>query len=329
MGHMRRRDFITLLGGAAVCPHTARAQPTPKRIGVLSPLIASELQSQTRLAVFQTTLQQLGWIADRNITFEFRYAEGKFDRLAVLADELVRMNVDIILTEGTEAIVAARQATSTIPIVMAGVGDPVAAGVVASLARPGGNVTGLSLLATELSKKRLALLKEALPGLKRLAMIWNPDNASVVLKAKEIEAAAPALGLKIQSLQIRNAEDIEKLLEPIASANVEAVITADDALQILHRARIIALATQEGVPVAAEFDQLARAGALFSYGPSIVDLWRRAAGHVDKILKGAKPADIPVEQPTRFELVINLKTAKTLGITVPATLLAQADEVIE
>jgi putative ABC transport system substrate-binding protein len=296
---------------------------------VLWPGIASDLQAQDRLAVFQTTLQQLGWIAGRNIVFEFRYAEGKYDRLAALADELVRMNVDIILATGTEAIAAARQATSTIPIVMVGVGDPVGAGFVVSLARPGGNLTGLSFLATELSAKRLALLKEALPGIKRIAMIWNPDNASVVLKVKEIEAAAPALGLTIQSLQIRNAEDIEKLLEPIASANVDAVITAEDALQVLHRARIIALTRQAGVPVAAEFDELARAGALISYGPSGVDFWRRAAGLVDKIFKDVKPADIPVEQPTRFELVINLKTAKMLGITVPATLIARADEVIE
>jgi putative ABC transport system substrate-binding protein len=327
---MRRREFIALIGIAAVCPLTVRAQQrTPKRIGVLSLGTASDLPTQDRFAVLQTALRQLGWIAGRDVTFEFRYAEGKFDRLAVLADELVRMNVDIILAMGTEAIAAARQATSTIPIVMVGVGDPVAAGFVASLARPGANLTGLSLLATELSAKRLALLKEALPGLRRIAMIWNPDNASVVLKAKEIEAAAPVLGLSIQSLQIRNAEDIEKLLEPIVSANVDAVITTDDALQVLHRARIIAFARQAGVPVAAEFDELARAGALISYGPSGVDFWRRAAGQVDKILKGVKPADIPVEQPTRFELRINLKTAKALGITLPATLLAQADEVIE
>ena len=200
---MKRREFIILLGSAAVCPLTVRAQQTPKRIGVLSPGTASDLPTQDRFAVFQTALRQLGWIAGHDVTFEFRYAEGKFDRLVVLADELVRMNVDIILAMGTEAIAAARQATSTIPIVMAGVGDPVAAGFVASLARPGANLTGLSLLATELSAKRLALLKEALPGLRRIAMIWNPDNASVVLKAKEIEAAAPVLGLSIQSLSCR------------------------------------------------------------------------------------------------------------------------------
>jgi putative ABC transport system substrate-binding protein len=329
---MRRREFITLLGGAAVAwPLAARAQQSDRvrRIGMLLSYVASDAENQARVAAFQTTLHQLGWTEGRNVTFEFRYAEGKLDRLAVLATELVRMNVDVILTAGTEPIDAARKATSIIPIVMATVGDPVAAGFVASLARPGGNVTGLSLFATELSAKRLELLKETLPGLKRLAMILNPDNASVVLKSKEIEAAARVLGVQIQSLQIRNAEDIEKMLEPAMLANVDAVITTDDALQLINRSRIITLAKQGGIPVAAELGELARTGALISYGPSVVDLWRRAAGQVDKILKGVKPADIPVEQPTRFELIINLKTAEALGLTVPPTLLTRADEVIE
>ena len=326
---MRRREFITLLGGTVLArPLAARAQQRPS-IGVLLAYIAADPQSQARVTAFKTTLQQLGWTEGRNVTFEFRYAEGKLDRLAVLATELVRMNVDVILTAGTEPIDAARKATTTIPIVMATVGDPVSAGFVASLARPGGNVTGFSLFATELSAKRLALLKETLPGLKRLAMIWNPDNASVVLKSKEIEAAARVLGVQIQSLQIRNAEDIEKILEPAGLANVDAVITTEDALQVIYRARIIALARQVGIPVAAEFGELARAGALISYGPSVVDLWRRAAGHVDKILRGVKPVDIPVEQPTKFELVINLKIAKALGLTVPPQIVARADEVIE
>ncbi|MGB8071498.1 MAG: ABC transporter substrate-binding protein [Pseudolabrys sp.] len=266
---------------------------------------------------------------ERRLEERLPLAEGKLDRLAVLATELVRMNVDVILTAGTESIDAARKATSTIPIVMATVGDPVAAGFVASLAQPGGNVTGLSLLATELSAKRLALLKETLPGIKKLAMIWNPNNASVVLKSKEIEAAARVLGIQMQSLQIRNAEDVEKILQPAALANVDAVITTEDALQLIYRDRIIALARQVGIPVAAEFDEFARAGALTSYGPSVIDLWLRAAGYVDKILKGFKPADIPVEQPTRFELVINLKTAKALGLTVPPSRLTRAHEVIE
>ncbi|MGA9818804.1 MAG: ABC transporter substrate-binding protein [Pseudolabrys sp.] len=255
---------------------------------------------------------------ERRLEERLPLAEGKLDRLAVLATELVRMNVDVILTAGTESIDAARKATSTIPIVMATVGDPVAAGFVASLAQPGGNVTGLSLLATELSAKRLALLKETLPGIKKLAMIWNPNNASVVLKSKEIEAAARVLGIQMQSLQIRNAEDVEKILQPAALANVDAVITTEDALQLIYRDRIIALARQVGIPVAAEFDEFARAGALTSYGPSVIDLWRRAAGYVDK-----------VEQPTRFELVINLKTAKALGLTVPPSRLTRAHEVIE
>ena len=329
---IRRREFITLLGGAAAAaPLIARAQQADRvrRIGMLLPYIASDPQNQARVATFQTALQQLGWTEGRNVTFEFRYAEGKLDRLAVLATELVRMNVDVILTAGTEPIDAARKATSIIPIVMATVGDPVAAGFVESLARPGGNVTGLSLFATELSAKRLELLKETLPGLKRLAIILNPDNASVVLKSKEIEAAAGVLGIQIQSLRIRNAEDFEKILEPAVLANVDAVITTEDALQVINRARIIALAMQGGIPVAAEFGELARAGALISYGPSVVDLWRRAAGHVDKILKGVKPADIPVEQPTRFEFIINLKTASALGLTIPPSVLARADEVIE
>jgi putative ABC transport system substrate-binding protein len=265
----------------------------------------------------------------RECCVEFRYAEGRLDRLPALAADLVRINVDVILTAGTESTDAARKVTTIIPIVMAAIGDPIAAGFVASLARPGGNVTGASLLATELSAKRLELLKETLPVLTRLAVLWGPNNASTVQKFKQIEAAAAVLGVQLQSLQLRTPSDIEKSFEVAAQFGAEAVMTTEDAIQITYRARVVDLATQQRIPVASEFGEFAHAGALMSFGPNILDSFRHAAGYVDKVLKGAKPVELPVEQPTRFELVINLRTAKALGLTVPPSLLARANEVIE
>ena len=329
---MRRREFITLIGGAVVSwPLVSRAEQPERvrRIGVLLSYSEHDPQAEARVAAFRDSLQGLGWTNGRNAEFEFRYAEGKLDRLQTLADQLVRMNVDVILTAGTESIQAGQRATARIPIVMATVGDPTGAGIVTNLARPGGNVTGFSLLATELSAKRLELLKETIPALNRLAVLWNPDNASVTLKFKEIEAAARTAGIQTQALQLRRVDEIEMLFEFAKLQSAQAIITTEDALQVIHRGRIIDLAKRQGIPVAAEFGEFAHAGALMSYGPDILDMFRRAAGYVDKILRGNSPADLPVQQPTKFELVINLKAARALGLTIPPSVLARADEVIE
>ena len=329
---MRRREFITLFGGVAVVwPAVASAQQPGRlrRIGVLLPYIQSDSQAQARVTAFQTALRQRGWRVGQNVAFLLRYAEGRPDRLPALAADLVQENVDVILTAGTKPTDAARKATNTIPIVMAAVGDPIAAGFIVSLARPGGNVTGASLLATELSAKRLELLKEALPGLSRLAVLWSAANASVVQKFKQIKAAAPLLGVQLHSLELGVPSDLEKSFESAAQFGAEAVMTTEDAIQITYRARLIDLAKRQQIPVASEFGEFARAGALMSYGPSILNSFRHAAEYINKILNGAKPADLPVEQPTRFVLIINLKPAKALGLTVPPILLARADEVIE
>jgi putative tryptophan/tyrosine transport system substrate-binding protein len=328
---MQRREFITLLSGAATWPLAATAQQPERmrRIGVLLPYIERDSQAQARVTALQAALRERGWAYGRNVAFEFRYAEGQVDRLPALAADLVHTNVDVILTAGTESTDAARKATTNIPIVMAAVGDPIAAGFIASLAQPGGNVTGASLLATELTAKRLELLKEILPALTRLAVLWSANNASVIQKFKQIEAAAPVLGVQLRTLELRTPSDIEKSFESAAQFGAEAVMTTEDAIQITYRARLVDLAKRQRIPVASEFGEFAHAGALMSYGPSILDSFRHAAGYIDKILNGAKPADLPVEQPTRFELVLNLKTAKALGITVPPSLLSRADEVIE
>jgi len=329
---MRRRDFITVLGGAvASAPLVAHAQLPAhmRRIGVLLPYIENESQAQARVAVFRESLQKLGWVNQETVVFEFRYAEGRVDRLPALAADLIRKNVDVVVAAGTEPTDAARKATTIIPIVMVAIGDPIAAGFIASLARPGGNITGTSLLATELSAKRLALLKETLPALSRLAVLWSPNNASTGQKIKQIEAAAATLGVQIQSLELRAPSDIEKSFESAAQFGAEAIMTTEDAIQITYRARVIDLATWQRIPVASEFGEFAHAGALMSYGPNILDSFRHAAGYVDKVLRGAKPDDLPVEQPTLFELIINLKTAKALGITMPPSFLSRADDVIE
>jgi putative ABC transport system substrate-binding protein len=328
---MRRRDFINLIGGAAAWPLAARAQQPERmrRIGVLQGLAPNDPEYKRRVGGLTQGLQELGWIEGRNIAFEFRYPEGRLDRIPAYAAELVRANVDVIVTQGTEAAQAARNATGTIPIVMAQIGDAVGAGLVASLARPGGNVTGLTLVATEQSTKRLGLIKEFLPGVARVAVIWSANNASHSLQWKEMEPAAPVLRLQLLSLPVRDAADIEASFPAAAQARAEAIITMDDSLILFHRPRIVELAMRQKIPVMGEFRAFAQAGALLSYAPSPAAMWRRAASHIDKIFKGAKPADLPVEQPTRFELVVNLKAAKSLGLTIPESFLLRADEVIE
>src|SRR3954468_3221798 len=325
---MERRQFISIVAAAVTWPLTVQAQQL-RRVGVLLPYMERESQAKARVAAFQASLAERGWVGDHNVQFDYRYAEGRLDQLPALAADLANARIDVIVTVGSEATDAARKATVTTPIVMATVGDPVAAGYIASLARPGGNITGASLFATELTAKRVELLKEALPSLSRLAVMWGPNNASVVQKFKQVQAAATVLQIPIKSLEVRAAEDIERSFDLAAQFGAEALMTTEDAIQITNRARIVEFAKRQQIPVASEFGDFAHAGALMTYGPNILDSFRSAAGYVDKVLNGVKPEDLPVAQPTKFELILNLKTARALGLTIPPTLLARADEVIE
>jgi putative ABC transport system substrate-binding protein len=327
---MQRRAFIAFLGGASMAwPLAANAQPPDRvrRIGLLQGLAASDQDWQRRLSAFRQGLAQLGWVEGRNIILDLRYADGNPERLPALAADLVAAQVELIVTNAAQPIDAARKATGTIPIVMASVGDALGAGYVASLARPGGNLTGLTLMATEQSAKRLELMKDIAPGLRRIAVIWNENASGHRLQMKEMEPASRVLGLDLKSIPIQNAGDIDAALR--SAVPTQAVVTMDDPVIQSNRGRIVDWGMQERIPVMGEFRPMAAAGALMSYGPNQGDLWRRSAAYVDKILKGARPADLPVEQPTKFELVINLKSAKTLGIAVPPTVIARADEVIE
>jgi putative ABC transport system substrate-binding protein len=326
---MRRRGFITLLGAAAAAwPLAARAQqsakvPTIGFLGAATPSATSQW-----LAAFVQRLRERDWIEGRNIAIEYRWAEGREERHAEFAAEFVRLKVDVIITHSTAPVVAAKQATSVIPIVFANAGDPVGNALVASLARPGGNVTGLSIQGTDTVGKRLELLREAIPGLRRLAVMANVGNSAVMLEMREVQAAARKLDLEVVTSEIRRAEDIEPAFQALAG-RTDAVYVGADPLAIVNRVRINTLALGARLPTMSSVRAYVEAGALMSYGANFPDLWRRAGDYVDRILRGAKPSDLPVEQPTKFDLVINLKTAKALGIEVPPTLLARADEVIE
>ena len=323
--------MVAVAGGLLAAPPAAEAQQPNRgrQLGLLLPYIESDAQAQARVTAFRAALHERGWTDGRNVQFEFRYTEGQSERLPSLAADLVQRHVDVIVTAGTEATDAARRATKSIPIVMAAVGDPIAAGFIASLARPGGNVTGASLLATELTAKRLELLKEVLPALSRLAVLWSAANASVIQKLKQIQAAAPQFGVQLHPVELHAPGDLEKGFDSAVRFGAQAVMTTEDAIQITYRARVVELGRRHRLPVASEFGEFAQAGSLMSFGPSILDQFRSAAGYVDKLFKGAKPEDLPVEQATRFELMINLKTAKALGLTIPPSLLARADQVIE
>jgi putative ABC transport system substrate-binding protein len=325
---LKRRAFFTLLGGAAAWPLTARAQQAAKlpTIGFLGPTTASA-QSQW-VAAFLHRLRELGWIEGRTVAIAYRWAEGRAERFTEIAAEFVRLKVDVIVTYGTPQVIAAKQATSVIPIVFALVGDPVGAGLIASLAQPGGNVTGLSLQITDSATKRIELLRELLPGLRRLAVMLHVGNPAGALEMGEVQAAARKLGVEVITLEIRRVEDIAPAIEA-GKAGADALYVVGDPLLNANRVRINILAAGVRLPTIYSQRELVEAGGLISFGPSFQDLFRRAAGYVDKILRGAKPADLPVEQPTKFDLVINLITARALGLTVPPTLLTRADEVIE
>jgi len=325
---MKRREFITLLGGAAAWPlpaHTQQAGKLPT-IGFLGAATASVAGQW--FAAFVQRLHELGWMEGRNIAIEVRWAEGRSERYAEIAAGFVRLNVDVIVTIGTPASLAAKQATSVVPIVFVAASDPVGTGLVASLARPGGNVTGLSNQQADLAGKRVELLREVVPGLRQLAIMANVDNSASVLEMREVQTAARTIGLEVAILEVRQAEDIANGFELLKS-RADALYVVSDPLLGSNRVRINTLALGMRLPTLHAFREYVEAGGLMSYGPNFPHLFRRAGDHVDKILRGAKPADIPVEQPTKFDLIINLTTAKALGLDVPPTLLARADEVIE
>jgi putative tryptophan/tyrosine transport system substrate-binding protein len=330
---MNRRIFIgTLTGGLLAAPLAAEAQQVGKlhRLGYLaSNLAASSLLHEA----FRQGLRDLGYVEGRTVVIEYRDAEGKLERLPALAAELVTLRVDVIVTGGgTSAALAAKQATKALPVVFPAAADPVTDGLVASLAWPGGNVTGLSLLIPDLVGKRLEQFKHAVPGISRVAVLWQPRGLGQRTEMDELkgaEAAARALGMRLQFVEARGAGDFERAFSDMVRARAGALAVLPSPTFLYERKRLVDLAVQNRLPTVFAFREYVDAGGLMSYGPDIADMYRRAATYVDKILKGAKPGDLPIEQPTKFELVINLKTAKALGLTIPPLRLQRADEVIE
>jgi putative ABC transport system substrate-binding protein len=325
------RYIVTLILSLLTVPLTSQAQPAAKvpRLGLLIPSAVSAVAS--RLEAFRHGLRDLGYIEGQNITLEYRFADGQADRLPALGAELVQLQVDVLVVDGTTALRAAQHATTTLPIIMAVSGDPVGAGLVASLARPGGNITGLSSRAPEVSGKRLELLKEAVPTFSRVAALWHRD-APAGPYVTETQAAAQALGLQLHAFEVGDPDALEQAFAAMTSVHAEALVVLPSAQFSSHQPvaeRVAELAMTHRLPTMFGNREAVEAGGLMSYGPNYADFYRRAATYVDKILKGATPADLPVEQPMKFELVINLKTAQTLGLTIPPILLFQADEVIK
>ena len=329
---MRRREFIAGLGGAAsagLWPLGARAQQAGKvwRVGMLD--TTSAVLNVKNIDAFRASMRALGYVEGQNLVIDYRSPDGRLERLPELVAELIRLKCDVMVTRGTPPTLTAKNATSAIPIVMTAVGEPVETGLVQSLARPGGNVTGLSSFVTQLAQKRVELLKELAPRISRVGYLGNMSNASASPQWDEIKLAAQALGLEALMFDVRKPEDIAPSFDAAVAKTIDAFTVGNDSVMLASRARVTALAAQHRLPIVYASREYVDAGGLISYAAHYPDLYRRAAGYVDKIFKGAKPADLPVEQPTRLEIVINLKTAKTLGLTVPPTLLARADEVIE
>jgi putative ABC transport system substrate-binding protein len=324
---MRRRAFISLLGGAATWPLAARAQQ-PGKLPIIGFLGANPSIESQRVAAFVQRLRELGWIEGRTVSIEYRWAEGRSERYAENAAELVRLKVDVIVASTTPPSLAAKQATAVIPIVFAAATDPIGTGLVASLARPGGNVTGLATQMSDTIGKKLEFLREVVPDLRRLAIMANAGNPGSMLDMSEAEATARRLGLEVTTSEIRRAEDIAPAFEAFRN-RADALYLCPDPLMNTNRTRINILAVGARFPTMHGHREYVEAGGLMSYGPNLTSQFLRAADFVDKILRGAKPADIPVEQPTKFDLVMNLTTAKALGLDIPPTLLARAHEVIE
>jgi putative ABC transport system substrate-binding protein len=326
MSGMKRREFISLLGGAAAWPLAARAQDRKQvyRIGLLvtgGPSAFLDAQA--------TALREIGYVEGRNVTIERRFADGDLNRLPAMAAELVGLQIDLILTQGTPATLAAKQATTSIPIVFSPLSDPVGVGLVASLARPGGNITGTSLMATDISAKRLELLLTTIPQVSRIAILWDSSNPGMALRVRETKMAADQSKIVLHTVGPRNLAELEASLAELTKQRPEALIVTAEPFTRRYLTQILEYAASNRLPTIFEDRYFVDAGGLMSYGPSLIDGYRRAATYVDRILRGTKPADLPVEQPTKFELVINLKTAKVLGLDVSPTLLARADEVIE
>jgi ABC-type uncharacterized transport system substrate-binding protein len=324
---MDRRAFLAGAAALLAAPLAGEAQPAGKvwRIG----FVRGSAPPAAEIEAFRQGLRELGYVEGKNIGILFRWAEGRDERLPALVADLIRLNVDLIVSSAPAATRAAKEATTTIPIVMVTVADPVAFGFVRSLAHPGGNVTGFAFQHPELSGKRLALLKEMMPKLSRVAVLWNADNPYKAFDMKEVEAAAQASGVMLLSLPVRGVDGLDSAFDTARHGSAGCLITLEDPFTIAHQARIVELAQRYRLPALYGRRIYVDAGGLMSYGPDPIDQYRRAAIHVDKILKGVKPSDLPVEQPTKFELVINLKTAKALGLTIPSSLLLQADQVIE
>jgi putative ABC transport system substrate-binding protein len=332
---MRRRELILGLSALVALRLFAReaaqgaraAGDAPAVIGLLAPFTRADTELWHR--AFRQGLHDLGWVEGGNIRFEYRYADGQVDRLPELVAELINLKVDVIVTAVTPDALAAAKATKTIPIVMAATGDPVTTGLIASLARPGGNVTGLTQIQTDLSAKRLQLLKEIAPGISRIAALWNPQDAISSLARQEIESAARHLAVELHSLEVRSSDELTAAFASAADAHDDALMVLPSPIFVVNEQRIADFAVKHRLPSMFHLREFVQAGGLLAYGPDRADLFRRAATYVDKILKGANPSDLPVEQATKFQLFINLKTAAALGITVPRSLLALADEVIE
>jgi putative ABC transport system substrate-binding protein len=328
---MRRREFIAGLAGTAAWPLSGHAQQQAGKVPRIGYLGATSPSDRPPLLdAFRQGLRELGWVEGQNIVIDYRFAEGSLDRLPGLAAELIGLKVDLIVSVGTQGVTAARNATGTIPIVMIGVRDPLGIALIASLARPGGNVTGVSgSPGLEIVAKQLELLKETVPKIRRVAILSNPANAYHQLAIREVSVAARSLGVRLQLLEARGPNEFDGAFAAMARERVEALLVVSDSIFNAHRARLADLAARSRLPAAYGIRESVEAGGLMSYGPSFLDFYRRSATYVDKILKGAKPADLPVEQPTTFELVMNLKTAKGLGLTIPQSLLRQADQIIE
>ena len=322
---MRRRQFIKLVGVAALWPFAAQAQPKP--IAKLGVLLYSDPQSDPQMASIRLGLSDLGYVEGRNIAIEYRYAQGRVDRLPSLAAELVQLQPNVILAIGGDVAPIAKRFNQTIPLVFVSSADPEQLGLVASLSRPGGNATGVTLLQDALASKRLELLKEAAPQISRVAFLWNPDHPDN--EQREAQRAAQTLGVQLHLVEVRSSDDFESAFRAANNAGVDSLYVVSSRQTVLNIKRIVEFATQNRLPLAGGWGAWAKEGGLFSYGPDGVNMARRAANYIDRIFKGAKPADLPVEQPTKFELIINLKTARALGLTVPHSLLSRADELID
>jgi putative ABC transport system substrate-binding protein len=327
---MRLIGLIVLAGSLALAPLTARAQVASKVSRVVYLGNASAALESDLVVALRQGLRELNYVEGQNLIIDFRWAEGRYERFPALLADAIRLKPDVIVTAGTPGALAAKNATSTIPIVMAAIGDPIAAGLVPSLAHPAGNITGSASMSPETDGKRLELLKELVPRISRIAVLWSSTNPNNAARIKDMQAAAQTLRLTLDPLvDVGDSQQFEKAFGAIVAARAEALIMVSDRALLTHRARIVDFAVKRRLPALYPYREFVEAGGLVSYAPSYLAMFRRTAAYVDKILKGAKPADLPIEQPTKFELVINLKTAKALGLTIPPSLRARADQVIE